>query len=110
MKGALHAPKEQSSTGRFSVCGQSLQCEIHESPSNTPQARVMAEQLRESPPETAGNLVPGKWEVDSGQGNDMHIESRNRHTYRSQTAPGEKGTLRLDMSLGEDNGQRSSPP
>lgn len=84
-KGALHSPKEQSSTGRFSVCGQSLQCEIHELPSKTPQARVTAEQLRESPPETAGNLVPSKWEADLGQGCNVYVESHSRHTYRHRS-------------------------
>lgn len=71
-----------------------------------PQARVMAEQLRESPSETAGNLVPGKWELDLGQGRDTHVESHNRHTYRhrSQMAPSEKGTLKLDTLLGADSG------
>lgn len=43
-----------------------------------PQAWVMAQQLRESPPETAGNLLPGKWEADLGQGGDMNGESHNR--------------------------------
>lgn len=38
----------------------------------------MAERLRESPPETAGNLVLGKWEADLGQGGDMNGESHNR--------------------------------
>lgn len=103
-KGALHTPKEQSSTGRFSVCGQLLQCEIYELPSNMPQAQAMAEQLRESPPETAGNLflANGKqiWDRDV-----TRTWSHNRHTYRhrSQTAPGEKGTLRLDTLLGADS-------
>lgn len=58
------------------------------------------------PPETAGNLFPGKWEADLGQGHDTHVESHNRHTYRhrSQTAAGEKGTLRLDTLLGANSG------
>lgn len=91
-KGALHTPKEQPSTGRFSVCGQLLQCETHKLPSNAPQALVMAEQLRESPPETARNLIPGKWEADLGQGCDTNKDSHYRCTYRhrSQMAPSRK--------------------
>lgn len=110
-KGALHTPKEQSFTGGFSACGQFLQCEIHELPSNMPQARVMAEQLRESPQETAGNLVPGKWEADLGQGSDTHVESHNRYTYRhrSQTAPSETGRRRLDTLLGVDSRRKELP-
>lgn len=102
-KGALHTPKEQPSTGRFSVCGQLLQCETHELPSNAPQALVMAEQLRESPPETAGSLIPGKWEADLGQGCDTYKESHYRCTYRhrSRKAHLERHT-KVDTPPGED--------
>lgn len=88
-----------------------MQCEIHELPSNMPQAWVMAEQLRESPPETAGNLLPGKWEADLGQGGDMNGESHNKACrHRSRTSPSEKDTLRLDMSPGANSGGRSFLP
>lgn len=40
-----------------------------------PQAQVVAEQLRENPPKTAGRLIPGRWEADFEQGGDMHVES-----------------------------------
>lgn len=61
-----------------------LQCETHELPSNVPQALVMAKQLRESPSETAGNLIPGKWEADLGQGCDRS------HTTDACTGTGVK--------------------
>lgn len=68
----------------------------------------MAQQLRESPPETAGNLLPGKWEADLGQGGDMNGESHNKACrHRSRTSPSEKDTLRLDMSPGANSGGRS---
>lgn len=43
----------------------------------------MAEQLRESPPETAGNLIPGKWEADWGQGCDTYKELLQMYTGES---------------------------
>lgn len=50
-----------------------------------PQAQVVAEQLRENPPETAGRLVPGRWEADFEQGGDMRVESHSRSTQTQES-------------------------